>query len=76
MLWFLNKQRLPIQVSAREKLWNKLEQELNELYNDPLENQVLVFFDFIAWIEAKILKKNLSETLNKNFTLRNIMRSK
>jgi len=67
MLWFLNKQNLPIQMSLREKMWQKLEPELELLHKDSFENQILVIFDFTAWMKSKILKKDLAEVLQEKY---------
>jgi hypothetical protein len=68
MLNFVNKQNLPAYRQKREELWTKISPELAELHNDIFELQVIKIFDFTAWIESKILKIPLSETLlNKAF---------
>ncbi len=63
ILWFLNQQNLPVLRKDREIFWEKLLPEIQALYDDKYENQLLRLFDFTAWIESKILKKNLSEVL-------------
>ena len=47
----------------REAFWEKLLPEVQALYDDKYENQLLRIFDFTAWIEAKILKEKLSDVL-------------
>ena len=63
ILWFLNKRNLPILRKDREAFWEKLSPEIQELYNDKYENQLLRIFDFTAWMESKIRKEKLSEVL-------------
>lgn len=50
-------------LKDREAFWEKLSPEIQELYNDKYENQLLRLFDFTAWIESKIRKEKLSEVL-------------
>ncbi len=63
MLNFVNKQNLPAISQKREEFWSRLSPEIDELHNDIFEQQVIKIFDFTAWIESKILKTPLSETL-------------
>ena len=63
ILWFLNKRNLPILCKDREAFWEKLSPEVQELYNDKYENQLLRIFDFTAWMESKIRKEKLSDVL-------------
>lgn len=63
ILWFLNQQNLPLLRKDREDLWEKLRPELEALYVDKYESQLLRLFDFTAWIESKILKVRLSDVL-------------
>lgn len=65
ILWFLNKRNLPILHKDRETFWKKLSSEIQELYNDKYENQLLRIFDFTAWMESKIRKEKLSEVLER-----------
>lgn len=67
MLSFLNKDSLPILLQTRQSMWNKLWEQLSALYQDSFEKQLLDLFDFIAWIEAKLLKKKLSKVLYEHF---------
>lgn len=62
MLSFLGKDRLLMNFS-RNKEWGKYDKELTELRNSVFEKQILKFFDFTAWIESKILRRNLSDVL-------------
>ncbi len=63
MLNFVNKQNLPAYRQKREELWNRMNPGLEELHNDIFERQVIKIFDFTAWMESKILKIPLSESL-------------
>lgn len=64
ILWFLNKRDLPILRKDREAMFQKLLPTIQSLHEDKYENQLLRIFDFTAWMESKILKENLSETLS------------
>lgn len=66
ILGFLNKRDLPILKKDREELWEKLSVEINELYHDKYENQLLRLFDFTAWIESKVRKERLSDVLREH----------
>ena len=68
VLWFLNKRNLPVLRNEREEFWEKLAPEINELYKNKYENQLLRQFDIIAWIEAKIRKEKLSDVLKQRVT--------
>ncbi len=37
--------------------------ELNKVVEDPYERVALQYFDFIAWIDTKLLKKTYSELI-------------
>lgn len=67
MLWFLKKKDIPSLSKDREILWKRLKPTLDHLHNDRFEKQVLFIFDFTAWIEAKILKKDISEVIKEHF---------
>lgn len=45
-------------------MFQKLLPTIQSLHEDKYENQLLRIFDFTAWMESKILKENLSETLS------------
>ncbi|MCD7937128.1 MAG: hypothetical protein LUG98_09740 [Tannerellaceae bacterium] len=63
LMWFMTKRDLPVLKKEREAFWKKLSVEFQELYADKCEKQLLQIFDFTAWIEAKLLRKSLSEVL-------------
>ncbi len=63
MLNFVNKQNLPAYRQKREELWSRMNPEVEDLHNDIFELQVIKIFDFTAWMESKILKIPLAETL-------------
>lgn len=67
MLNFLNKSKAEFLLGKREKVWNKLAPQLEEMRNDVYEMQLLKFFDFTAWIESKFIKKPLSDVLKSRF---------
>lgn len=72
ILWFLNKKNLPILRNERELFWEKLTPEIEHLFDDKFENQLLRIFDFTAWIESKILKKSLTETLQQHINAKRL----
>lgn len=53
--------------SEREKLWTKLEPELTDIQKDVFEKQLLVSFDFTAWIESQVRKIPLQDVLRNRF---------
>lgn len=63
MLFFLNKQNLPVTTKKREKLWEKVSPELEMFRQDIFEQQVLRIFDFTAWIESRIRRIPLDEVM-------------
>ena len=64
MLDFLNNDKLQLMGNEkRHKLWQKMEPELAEIRSDVFEKQLLKYFDFTAWIEAKMKNISLSEVL-------------
>lgn len=67
MLWLLNQNPLPMLQRTRNEIWSKIELNIEALRYDKYESQVLRLFDFTAWMESKILKKNLSDILQKKF---------
>lgn len=61
---------LSFAVTGRKKLtevWRRLEKEAEVLYTDKYEQQILRKIDFMAWIEAKVFKKALSEILKQRY---------
>ena len=73
ILWFLNQQRLPVLRKDREAFWEKLLPEVQALYDDKYENQLLHLCDLTAWIEAKILKENLSDVLKRHMHMKELL---
>lgn len=63
LLKFLAKE-LPQGAARREKLWEKVSVEFDEIRHDVFEQQVLRIFDFTAWAESLITQSHLSEILN------------
>ncbi|MDR1458774.1 MAG: hypothetical protein LBI60_00950 [Bacteroidales bacterium] len=64
MISLFNKNKLELANKAyREKLWLKIEPELQEIRMDIYEYQLLKTFDFTAWIESKLCKISLSKVL-------------
>ena len=73
ILWFLNQQHLPVLRKDREAFWEKLLPEVQALYDDKYENQLLHLCDLTAWIEAKILKENLSDVLKRHMHMKELL---
>ncbi|MDR3218318.1 MAG: hypothetical protein LBU22_04945 [Dysgonamonadaceae bacterium] len=68
MISLLNKDKYElINRTHREKLWLKIEPELQDIRKDIFEKQLLKSFDFTAWIESKVCKISLSEALQSRF---------
>lgn len=67
ILKFLN-YSLDSQLIDRKRvdIWKKMSQEAQQLYTDKYEMQVLRRFDFVAWVESKILNKPLSTVLKES----------
>lgn len=68
----LNKKNLPILRNERKLFWEKLTPEIEHLFDDKFENQLLRIFDFTAWIEQKLLKKSLTETLQQHINAKKL----
>ena len=68
ILWLINQDSLPVLQQTRNKLWSKMKPDIDALRHDKYECQVLRLFDFTAWMEAKILKKDLSVVLKKKLS--------
>ena len=63
ILWFLNKQNLPILRKGKEAMFDKLLPTIEALHEDKYENQLLRIFDFTAWLKSKLLREKLSDVL-------------
>lgn len=66
LLKFLNYSLVEAGKKNRVELWKGMEDEVQALYADRYETQILRKFDFVAWIEAKILEVPLSDVLKRN----------
>jgi hypothetical protein len=67
LLKFLN---LSFTITDQKKLtefWKRLEKEVEILYTDKYEQQILRKIDFMAWIESKVFKKDLSEIIKQKY---------
>lgn len=64
MLRFIKKSTDELSLKERNSLWTKLTPELEKIQNNKFEMQLLRIFNFTAWIESKIFKKQLSAVLN------------
>lgn len=65
MLYILNKRKSDLFFGQRIKIWNKMESEIEQIREDVFEKQLLMLFDFTAWIESKLTQVSLSEILQK-----------
>lgn len=63
ILRFLNRKELPVLRREREAYREKIAPLVEEIYNDKYERQLLCLFDFIAWMDSRILKIPLGEAL-------------
>jgi tetratricopeptide (TPR) repeat protein len=63
VLSFVNKQNLPASGMKRKLLWEKISVDFEKIRHDVFEQQILRLFDFSAWVESKIKRVSLSETL-------------
>lgn len=63
---FVNKPTLPIYSLKRNQLWDKMDKDFKIIHNDVYEKQTIKHFDFLAWIESKIRRIQLSKVLMKN----------
>ena len=59
------KNKLPKILNQKELIqaFIGLKNELKEIVHDPLEQKALESFDFIAWLESKIIKRSYGEVL-------------
>ena len=65
LLKFLNYSFVDDNKKTRMDIWKNMEGEAHALYMDKYENQILRKFDFVAWIESKILEVPLSDVLKR-----------
>ena len=63
MLRFLSNSGLPPMQRQRLALWNKMKPTIINLSEDKHERQILLIFDFTAWIEAKLTGVSLDRIL-------------
>lgn len=63
ILKFLSKTPEELTEQKRLLLWQKLKPQIEELQNNKFEMQLLLVFNFIAWIESKVFKVPLHKVL-------------
>ena len=63
MLRFLSNSGLPPMQRQRLAIWNKMKPTIINLSEDKPERQILLIFDFTAWIEAKLTGVSLDRIL-------------
>lgn len=69
MLQIINRKRRFMSPNERDQLWRKYEPELSRIREDVFEKQLLVSFDFTAWIESHIRKQPLEDVIKSRFEL-------
>lgn len=52
--------------SKRSDIWKNMSEEAQLLYSDKYETQILRRFDFVAWVESKILNVPLATILKES----------
>lgn len=71
LLDFLNSDKWQLASNEkRRKMREKLKSELEKIRGDVFEAQLLRCFDFTAWIESKLDKTTLAETLSSRYASR------
>jgi hypothetical protein len=60
---FIQTAPLPVTGKDRQALWLKFKQHFDTILMDKYEIQVLKIFDFAAWIESKLCRKDFAELL-------------
>lgn len=65
LLKFLNYSFVNQDKKSRPEIWKHMESEVLALYQDKYENQTLHKFDFVAWVESKVLNIPLSNILKR-----------
>lgn len=69
---FLKRMRKLIKAKNDDDLHNQLEvfrNEMVEVLDNPFEKVVIQYFDFITWIETKLLKKTYSELIKDKYSI-------
>lgn len=67
ILRFLNYSFVENSKKKRMETWKKMESEVDILYMDKYEKQILHKFDFLAWIESKTIDIPLSDILKRKY---------
>jgi len=65
---FVQSYPLPLYKSSRLLLWKQFEKRIIAIKESKYESQLLKIFNFPAWIESKVLKKDFGEVLVVNST--------
>lgn len=66
VLRFLTRTQVPPLERQRLQLLDKLRRDFNSLYDSKYERQLLIIFDFTAWIESKLTKERLSDAIQRH----------
>lgn len=54
----------------RKEGFEKLKNQLQALRAEPVESNMMRYFDFISWVESKLIGKSFSEVVADNFQKR------
>lgn len=65
---FIQLSPVPVATKDRLSLWLKFKQQFDTILTDKYEIQVLRIFDFAAWMESKLCRKDFAELLRNKFT--------
>ncbi|MDO9154199.1 MAG: hypothetical protein Q7U47_10975 [Paludibacter sp.] len=68
-LKFISKPINHLSSKERTTLWNKNNLQLKDIAMNKYENQLLLIFDFAAWIESKIMNISFSQILNNKINI-------
>ncbi len=68
LLKFLNHPFVDKDRKKRAEIWKNMAEEVQALYSDKYEVQILRKFNFVAWVEAKIFEVPLSDILKREYT--------
>ena len=63
---FIMRHHLLDQAKKREQLQKQLRKERPQIISNKYEQQLLVFFDFISWMESKLCNRPFEEILESN----------
>ena len=65
MLFFFSNIFNAVAEKQKLRIWNKIKEDAEKLQHDPFEAQVLNMFNFVCYLESKLLRKPLGEILRR-----------